>query len=159
MHILKTSFKKNAGNGRDNGECYGKNRNMQRYRNGFILVEVLLVLMIMIALIPVTIICIRPFNGLLSFKEEIQDQISLSQMRRILLLSYDIEMDGDELHFLYQEKERILSLKNNHLVLSPGTQIFLSEIEDAGFFSENECIYLRYERGGQSYEKVLVDEK
>jgi prepilin-type N-terminal cleavage/methylation domain-containing protein len=124
-------------------------------QSGFALIEMLMTMMIVTALIPITILCIRPFNGALQFDEEIQDQIALSQMRRIILLSYDLQCSPQQLDFIYQRKHCTLSFKNNHLILSPGTQIFISEIEDAYFKEEYNCIYIIYEREGKEYEKVL----
>lgn len=128
---------------------------MCRMRRGFAIIEVLISLLVITAMIPVTIVCIRPFTTIAYFDEEIQDQIALSQLRRILLLSYDIECSPDEVDFEYQLKKRKLSFKNDHVVISDGTQIFFSCVDDAAFYQENQCVYIRYTRKNRTYEKVL----
>lgn len=128
---------------------------MSRMHRGFAVIEVLIVLCILCAMIPVTIVCLRPFSRMLEFDEEVQDEIALAQMRRILLLSYDIRCSSDSLQFLYQQKDWTLSCKNDHLVLSPGTQIFLSKIDAASFYLDGQCIFIHYTREGKEYEKVL----
>lgn len=128
---------------------------MHRLQNGFALVETVLTLMIVTAMIPVTILCIRSIDGMLQFDEELQDQIALAQLRRIFLLSYEIQPSSDEIRFIYQQKEWNLSFTNDHLVLSPGTQIFLSKIDSCSFCEVNECLYIYYTRGLEQYEKIL----
>jgi hypothetical protein len=124
-------------------------------RSGFAMIEILITLMVVAAMIPITVLCIKPFENLLGFNEEIQDQIALSQLRRILLLSYEIKCDPEQITFVYQEKLRNLSCINDHLILSPGTQIFISNIDTAYFIEEGNCIYIVYERQQKQYEKIL----
>jgi hypothetical protein len=124
-------------------------------RSGFAMIEILITLMVVTGMIPITVLCIKPFENLLGFNEEIQDQIVLSQMRRIFLLSYEIKYSPEQITFLYQEKRRTLSCINDHLVLSPGTQIFISNIDTAYFIEKENCIYIVYERQKKQYEKIL----
>lgn len=131
---------------------------MHRMSAGFALIEILITMIIVVAMIPVTIVCLSPLMNALTFNEEVQDQIALSQIRRILLLSYDIECERTRLTFAYQEKPLTLSIKNDHLVLSPGTQIFLSKIDGAVFEEKDECIYIVYTRMNRQYEKVLCEQ-
>ena len=130
---------------------------MPRLHRGSTLAEVLVVLLVVSVLIPVTVLCLKSFPPLLTFDEELQDQIALSQLRRILLLSYDLKYTYDELSFTYQEKERHLMYRNDHLVMTPGTQIFLSAVDDAYFQFSDNAIYVCYQRGSKEYEKVLSE--
>jgi len=132
---------------------------MQRMQRGFALIELLITMIIVTAMIPITIICLSPFQNLLQFDERIQDQIALRQIRRIIMLSYDPEFSSEELDFIYQEKQQKLRFINHHLVLSPGTQIFLSDIDDAGFEEKDGFIYVVYERDHQIYECILCQEE
>lgn len=131
---------------------------MYRVCRGFTLAEVLLTLLIVSAMIPITLLCLSPFTYLLNFSEEIQDQIALSQLRRILLLSYDIEYAPHQMNFVYQHQLRSLYCVNNHLIMTPGTQIYLSQIDEAWFNLNGDCIYVVYERKGSQYEKILCQQ-
>ena len=128
-----------------------------RRRAGFALIEVLLSMMVLTAMIPITVLCIQPFGSMLQFDQEIQDQIALSQLRRILMLSYNVSCRSDEIDFVYQQQPRCVSLVNDHLVLSPGTQIFMTEIDHVTFLEEGKFIYIVYMRNQKEYEKILTE--
>jgi hypothetical protein len=130
---------------------------MHRLQSGFALVEAVLTLLIASAMIPITILCMRPIGGMLAFDEELQDAIALAQLRRIFLLSYDIQSSANEIQFTYQQKEWNLTFKNDRLILSPGTQIFLSKLDDCFFLEKDQCLYVSYTRGAEQYEKVLCE--
>lgn len=128
-----------------------------RRHAGYALIEVLLTLIILTAMLPITLVCIQPFEQMLKFNQEIQDQIALSQLRRILMLSYQVSCNNLEINFTYHQHPQTVSLINNHLVISPGTQIFLTEIDSAIFFEKGKFIYIAYTRNKKEYEKILSE--
>lgn len=127
-----------------------------RRNKGFLLEQVLISIMIISILLPISISCIQLLQNKETITQNIQDEIALRQLRQILLLSYDISYNEDVLTFTYQQKQWELYYRNQHLVLTPGTQIFITEIEQASFFETNECIYLVYQREGETFEKILI---
>ena len=77
-----------------------------------------------------------PFNY-----NEINDEIALSQLREQLLISYDMYVSSDELNFIYKNKNFKLSMVNNKMIMQPGTQISLNDIDNLNFEMYNECKY------------------
>ena len=48
-----------------------------------------------------------------------------------------------------------LRLVNQNLIIQPGTQMFLMDIESAMFYLENDSVILRYVRDNHEYEVFL----
>lgn len=119
------------------------------------LIRCLLGLIITITMLP---ICTQAFINISNIDfnyYEINDEICLSQLREIFLIAYNIKISDKEISFLYKDNEYVLSEINNKLVLHPGTQIFISDIDDLYFFERNNCVYVSYERNGEKYERVI----
>lgn len=125
-------------------------------RRGSVLTEFLLTLLIACLLIPACIVCIAILSGTLRFDQTLQDEIALMQLRRVLLLSYDIETNGNVVYFTYQTREMRLSDVNRNLIIQPGTQIFVSDIDYASFYYSQGLLMVKYEREGKTYEKALI---
>ena len=56
--------------------------------------EVLLVMLVATLMMAPVVSTMRLVPRFLSFQEEVQDEIALVQMRRILMLSYKVENEG-----------------------------------------------------------------
>lgn len=113
---------------------------------GFTLAEFLLATLIATMFVPVTVYSLKIAEPMLHFEENIQDEIGISQIRNLGLLSYDMQLVDNKVMFRMQNKDVTLSFLNNKIILQPGTQIFLSDIDEAVFLAENEIIYLEYKR-------------
>lgn len=85
----------------------------------------------------------------------LQDQIALVQLRHYLAVAYDIELQPTMISFQRQQEEMRLRFVNQNLIIQPGTQIFLMDIESAMFYLENDSVILRYVRENQEYEVFL----
>lgn len=112
---------------------------------------------IMICLLMVNI-CFLAYDYVADIKFDyniINDEIAISQLRRIMLISYDVNYSTSALRFRYKNKDFSLSMVNSKLLLQPGTQIFLNEIDDLYFENRNGAFVLIYSRKGKEYEKVL----
>ena len=133
-------------------------RRRTRFRDtvGSIMTEFMISMLIVVSFLPIAMNSILVISKSIGFSEEIQDEIALAQLRRILVIGYNFKNRGNQLEFTYQGKEVVLSYKNNHLLLSPGTQIFLSEIDSCIFEEEGKLLKCIYERKEKIYEKVLV---
>ena len=88
-------------------------------------------------------------------RTSLHDQIALIQLRRYLAVAYDIELLPSSLTFQRQQEEMRLSVVNQNLIVQPGTQIFLMDIETALFYLEGDSVMLRYVRDQQEYEVYL----
>ena len=124
---------------------------MKSNKNGIVLAELLLSILILSLLLPISITTISILKDSLSFNEALQDRIALLQMKRIILLSYDMTCDNGVLNINYQNKEMTFMYKNNHVLLTPGTQIFINDIDEAYFYEDDNSYYIYYKRDNKEY--------
>ena len=124
-------------------------------RKGFALIEVLVAVLTVCICIPIMVSVISLMRTSLKDRTSLQDQIALVQLRRYLAVSYDIELLPSSLTFQRQHEEMRLSVVNQNLIVQPGTQMFLMDIEAALFYLEGDSVMLRYVRDNQEYEVFL----
>ena len=124
-------------------------------RKGFALVEVLVAILTVCICIPILVSVISIMRTSLKDRTSLQDQIALVQLRRYLAVAYDIELLPSSLTFQRQHEEMRLSVVNQNLIVQPGTQMFLMDIEAALFYLEEDSVMLRYVRNHQEYEVYL----
>ena len=120
-------------------------------RKGFALVEVLVAILTVCICIPIIVSVISSLKD----RAFLQDQIALIQLRRYLAVAYEIELLPSSLTFQRQHEEMRLSVVNQNLIVQPGTQIFLMDIETTIFYLEGDSVMLRYVRDNQEYEVFL----
>ena len=125
-------------------------------RRGSILTEFLIILMIMVVTLPITVQLIEVTMHVNQHHYEIQDMISSYQLRRILLLSYDIEGNENGLSFEYNGDEFMLNVVNEKLILQPGTQIYYPDIDDGYFINIGNVWCFIYHRDNEEYEIPLT---
>ena len=100
---------------------------------GFIALRSLIALTIIMLYLPL-ITCILIYVSDINYRYDLlNDELSLLQLRRIMLLSYDIEVENNTISFIYGESGRNLSMINGRLVLTPGYQMFLDKIDGLHF--------------------------
>lgn len=124
-------------------------------RKGFALVEVLVAVLTVCICIPIMVSVISLMRTSLKDRTSLQDQIALVQLRRYLAVAYDIELLPSSLTFQRQHEEMRLSVVNQNLIVQPGTQMFLMDIEAVLFYLEGDSVMLRYVRDNQEYEVFL----
>ena len=124
-------------------------------RKGFALVEILVAILTVCICIPILVSVISLMHTSLKDRTSLQDQIALIQLRRYLAVAYDVELLPSSLTFQRQQEEMRLSVVNQNLIVQPGTQIFLMDIETALFYLEGDSVMLRYVRNQQEYEVYL----
>ena len=124
-------------------------------RKGFALAEVLVAILTVCICIPILVSVISLMRTSLKDRTSLQDQIALVQLRRYLAVAYNIELLPSSLTFQRQHEEMRLSVVNQNLIVQPGTQMFLMDIEAALFYLEEDSVMLRYVRNHQEYEVFL----
>ena len=127
-----------------------------RFRRGSILAEYIISILIVITFIPLLILCIRINLSSLTFQEEAQDEIALAQLKKILNVGSSFEVSSNMIQFDYHDEKYRLYLVNDHLILTPGTQIFLSDIDSINFYLDQSYIYCTYKRKEYSQTRVLT---
>lgn len=130
-----------------------------RGRGGFLLGELLAALLIISLLIPVSLFAVQTAIGSLDFDENVQDEIAAAQLRRILMMSYDIEVDGACLHMNYLDREMRIIYGNGHVYMTPGTMIFFNDVDNAWFEQEGDVVYVWIERNGTSRKIAAAQNK
>lgn len=131
----------------------------RRYRNGFVLTRTLVALFITVTILPLALTTFIYCANLDCDYNLVNNELALMDLRRVLLISYDIEVNEHELNFLYHNDNYSLSLINEKLILQPGTQIYLNDIDDVSFYTKSGSIYLAYSSKGKEYERNIGKEK
>ena len=119
------------------------------------LIRNLIGLIITITMLPICISAFRYTSDITFEYNEISDELAIYQLRQQLLIAYDMQCNKDELSFIYKNKQYRLSLVNNKLILQPGTQIYLNDIDYLYFDYRGETIYVVYERDNKKYERAI----
>ncbi|MBQ2658578.1 MAG: hypothetical protein IJF87_08435 [Erysipelotrichaceae bacterium] len=123
------------------------------------LIRNLIGLIVTAALLPLFLLAFRYVTEIGFDYDQINDEIAISQLREQMLICYDLKFSRDVLRFRYKNDDFRLSLVNNMLLLQPGTQIYLNDVDSLYFEKRNGCIYVVYERDGKKYEQVIASEK
>ena len=123
------------------------------------LIRNLIGLIITVVLLPLFLLAFRYVSEISFDYDQINDEIAISQLREQLLISYDLQFSKNILRFRYKNDDFRLSEVNGMLLLQPGTQIYLNDIDALHFERKNGCIYVVYERDRKEYEKVIASEK
>lgn len=124
-------------------------------RRGFISSRTIVALLITITMLPI-VVSIMSFSSNLNFSySEVNDELALVDLRRILLCSYDVNNSGNCLDFIYNNENFSLSLINRRLVLSPGYQMFLDNVDNLEFIEEGNSIYVKYLKNNKEYKTPI----
>lgn len=135
------------------------NRGRRGNRRGFIELRTVVALVVVLTILPIAISIITILSNFKVNYDFINDEISLFQLRRIMLISYDIDNSVNQLNFLYHGDEYSLSLINNRLVLQPGYQVFLDHVDYVEFSEEDGALSITYERNGNENKTYIYKEK
>lgn len=119
------------------------------------LIRNLIGLIITITMLPICIESFKYVSNIPFNYNEISDEIALAQLREQLLIAYDMNQSSNELNFVYKNKNYKLSLVNNKLILQPGTQIYLNDIDDLHFENRGNIIYVTYTRKYKEFERAI----
>ena len=116
-----------------------------RRNRGYIIEQLLISLAVCAFLIPVAASILSILIRAISADSTAMDETAVTQLRHVIAVSDEFEINGSELQFCHHGSRQRLHLVNGNLVLtSPGTQIFLTRLSDVSFSMEGEMIYLYY---------------
>lgn len=116
-------------------------------------------LIIVLTMLPLATMAFTHIANIDFTYNEINDEIALSQLRENLLLAYDLHSSRELISFVYKNADFRLSLVNRKLIMQPGTQIYLADIDDLYFEERNNNIYVVYERNNKQYERIITTRK
>lgn len=124
-------------------------------KRGFSKLELVVTVYIFLLLLPLLLNIYKTIASLNFYYYDVSGNMSIVQLRKILLLSYDIEVNDNYLSFNYQDKDYEIYLANDHLIMTPGTQIIYEDVVDATFYIENDCIFSEILKD-EKYEKICL---
>ncbi len=125
---------------------------------GFTLIETLLSLFITMICLLLISSCIQLMNRMELTNESAKDDLSLYNLRLILALSTDVEVEYHCVDFNYQNDMFTLSLNDDTLILQPGYQVFLQNVDGLFFEQSKDDLYITYERDGVHVKRFLYSE-
>ena len=125
-------------------------------RKGFTMIEALFSLMILSFSFVLLAIGLPSLHKVTAVRYPVEEEIALRQIRRMLLLSEDIQCSGTQLDFWYQDDWFTLLLDGNRLVRVDGYLIYMENIDSLEFREKKGCIYLYYEKNQKAKERLLV---
>ena len=120
------------------------------------MIRTIISLVIIMIFLPLSSLALKYVSRIDYDYSQINDEIAIYQLRELLLIAYDMHISNDEINFTYQDKTFRLSLVNGRLLLQPGTQIYLDEIDNLYFEESSGLIYINYEKNNKQYQKVLT---
>ncbi len=115
----------------------------------------LLSLYVVLTCLPVVVGILTCLTNIELDYVQINNELAMYQLRRVMLIAYNLEIEEDRLNFIYHNDDYQLSLINNNLLLQPGTQIYLSDVDEIRFYVENNCLHLVYRRKDREYENII----
>ena len=119
------------------------------------MIEMLLSLFIFSLSMALLTMSIPLIHRLQDVHVDIEDEITLYQLRQLLLYASEIQYNEDELNFFYFEKEASLVLEKNRIVRKDGYVIYMEDIEKSYFTQKGDCFYISYEKNNKRKERFL----
>ena len=114
-------------------------------RSGYILEQLLISLAICAFLIPVAAAILAILLSSLHQPLLSQDEVGIAQLRHVINSSCEYQVDGSSVRFLHRKQQQHLHLVNGNLVLTnPGTQIFLTDLDECSFSERGGLLYVTY---------------
>lgn len=126
-----------------------------RSRNGFVLEQFLIVLLALSFLLPLTLSHLNILHKAMKPFAMLQDQIALAQLRHITNLSASITLRPDEITLHCHQNDYVVHIRNGNLLLRPGTQFLLTEIDAVLFAQDGQLLIMHYVRKEKEFRAVL----
>ena len=140
----------------------GKRKNFKsnfemHFKNGMIMSNFLTTLITLIISVNIIFSCINIISKHNFYEERMQDLIGLSQLSRYLLLAEDIKIENNCIYFKYLDKDMKVDIVNKNLIIQPGTQFVIVNIDHLNFYIENNLLYIEYERNNINSKMVIIN--
>lgn len=116
----------------------------------------MIAIFVLIAILPLSTMAFKFVSDIPFEYNEINDELALLQLREYLLISYDIKNNYSNVTFTYKGSDFSLNYVNRRLLMQPGTQIILNDIDDVYFIERSNCVYVVYQRENKTFERAIV---
>lgn len=124
-------------------------------KSGYTLLETMIALMIS----SLVFLCIYQITQMLSYidlyDQHLQDINGILQLKQTLNLGSNIEISTDEIGYDFKEDHFTINLTNNRLIIQPGTNIILINIDHVEFIEDDLGLVIAYQRGDNIYHRRI----
>jgi len=126
---------------------------LRSFKKGVININILVSLGIVLSLLPILSLVFKLMLNISLVDEIIQNEIATLQIRRILLIAEEIEVNEDQITYKIDNKLWKIKFINNHVILTPGSQIIYENVSMVRFYEIANEVYINYYIGNQEYHK------
>ena len=123
---------------------------------GYILKDFLLGIIVFMMLFPVVVKSADIVSGLNFVDAQLGDELSILQLRRKMIISENIVINGNSISFIIGDTEFTLKYEEHRLYLTPGYQLFLNDIDGLRFKNMDGMIFIEYEKNNKRYERYIA---
>ena len=123
---------------------------------GYILKDFLLGIIVFMMLFPVVVKSAEIVSGLNFVDAQLGDELSILQLRRKMIISENIVINGNSISFIIGDTEFTLKYEEHRLYLTPGYQLFLNDIDGLRFKNMDGMIFIEYEKNNKRYERDIA---
>ncbi len=123
---------------------------------GYILKDFLLGIIVFMMLFPVVVKSAEIVSGLNFVDAQLGDELSILQLRRKMIISENIVINGNSISFIIGDTEFTLKYEEHRLYLTPGYQLFLNDIDGLRFKNMDGMIFIEYEKNNKRYERYIA---
>jgi len=132
-----------------------KKRKVFGPKMGYTLIECLIALMILCLASSIYLNTMKTLKKLTINTDRIQDINGIHQLSLFLALASDMEVNSDQISYYYKDECFMISLVNDKLIIQPGTNILLLNIDMIEFYQEEDQIILVYKRDNKEMRRVI----
>ena len=129
---------------------------MRHRQSGYVMQDFLLSLLIVVVMVQITTSAIRLLPSFSSVSQSVQDEIAIAQLQKILIISDDFNVEEETLYFTNQGREMKLRKVNGNVIIQPGTQIILADVDYVVLKDDGCRIYCIWQRDEKSYERIIA---
>lgn len=124
-------------------------------KRGYTLLETLIALMIS-SLVLLCIYQIIYMMSYLSFYDQrLQDINGVLQLKQTLNLGSNIEISSDQIEYDFKENHFTIRMINERLIIQPGTNILILDIDNIEFMEDELGLVIIYQRDNQIFHRRI----
>ena len=120
-------------------------------KNGFTMIDALLSLLVFSIVTLCILVFLQTCLKMLNMDMLQQEQMAVIQLREILSLSKDIEVQSHELTMNYKHESIWIGQDKDRLVKKEGYEILMEGVKNVAFYKRDEEIFLSYSKADKKY--------
>ncbi len=123
--------------------------------SGYTLLETIIALMISSLIFLSIYQIINMMSYIRLYDQHLQDINGVLQLKQILNLGSNIEISSDQIEYDYNENHFTVNLINDRLIIQPGTNILILDINSVEFIEDDLGLVIIYQREDQTYHRRI----